>query len=256
MKNDLDQILDCATYAGKLLLESGAEIYRVEDTICRICKNYGAEEADSFSLPTGIFVTVACQGRSVSRIVRIKNRGSNVDRIDRINSLSRKSSTLSLDEFRKELKEIKNTPANSLLLKSIGGGVGAAGFVLFFSGGLPDLLYAFIIGMFVEATLLFLEKRNFPSFFSISLCSALTAILAILLVQTGLIHDMDTVIISCLMLLVPGLAITNAIRDSLSGDLVSGTSRGVEAILIAISVAVGPGLVMSLWMALGGRPLW
>ena len=256
MKNDLEQILECATFAGKLLLESGAEIYRVEDTICRICKNYGAEEADSFSLPTGIFVTVTCQGKSVSRIVRIKNRGSNVDRIDRINSLSRKSCQLTLSEFKKELKEIQGTAAYSMLFKSIGGGIGAAGFVLFFDGNLNDLVFAFMIGMAVEATLLFLDRRNFPSFFSISLCSALTSLLTILLFQISLVIDVDTVTISCLMLLVPGLAITNAIRDSLSGDLVSGTSRGMEAVLTAIAVAVGPGLVMSLWMALGGRPLW
>ena len=69
-------------------------------------------------------------------------------------------------------------------------------------------------------------------------------------------RSLDALIIGSLMLLVPGLAITNAIRDSLSGDLISGMTRGVEAVLIAIAVALGPGLVMSLWMMLGGNPLW
>ena len=91
---------------------------------------------------------------------------------------------------------------------------------------------------------------------AISLCSALTALLAIGLNQIGLAPSLDALIIGCLMLLVPGLAITNAIRDSLSGDLISGMTRGVEAVLIAIAVALGPGLVMSLWMMLGGNPLW
>ena len=75
MTHDFDQLLQSAAYAGQLLLESGAEIYRVEDTICRICLNYGAQEASSIVLPTGIFVTIVAGGRSVSKIVRIKSRG-------------------------------------------------------------------------------------------------------------------------------------------------------------------------------------
>lgn len=93
MTYDFDQLLQSAAYAGQLLLESGAEIYRVEDTICRICLNYGAQEASSIVLPTGIFVTIVAGGRSVSKIVRIKSRGLDIDRIDRINTLSRQSKT-------------------------------------------------------------------------------------------------------------------------------------------------------------------
>ena len=219
MTHDFDQLLQSAAYAGQLLLESGAEIYRVEDTICRICLNYGAQEASSIVLPTGIFVTIVAGGRSVSKIVRIKSRGLDIDRIDRINTLSRQSRTLTLDEFLTQLRAIARLHP-------------------------------------IEGCSSILEQRQFPSFFAISLCSALTALLAIVFNQTGLASSLDALIIGCLMLLVPGLAITNAIRDSLSGDLISGMTRGVEAFLIAIAVALGPGLVMSLWMMLGGNPLW
>ena len=50
------------------------------------------------------------------------------------------------------------------------------------------------------------------------------------------------------MLLVPGLAITNAIRDTIAGDLVSGIARAVEAFLTAIGVAVGTGVILSFWI--------
>ena len=136
------------------------------------------------------------------------------------------------------------------------GALGAGGFTLFFGGQLPDLGCAFVIGGLIEGCSSFLEQHQFPSFFAISLCSALTALLAIGFNQIGAAPSLDALIIGCLMLLVPGLAITNAIRDSLSGDLISGMTRGVEAVLIAIAVALGPGLVMSLWMMLGGNPLW
>ena len=127
---------------------------------------------------------------------------------------------------------------------------------MFFGGRFSDLCCALVIGGLIEGCSSVLEQRQFPSFFAISLCSALTALLAIGLNQISLAPSLDALIIGCLMLLVPGLAITNAIRDSLSGDLISGMTRGVEAVLIAIAVALGPGLVMSLWMMLGGNPLW
>ena len=114
MTHDFDQLLQSAAYAGQLLLESGAEIYRVEDTICRICLNYGAQEASSIVLPTGIFVTIVAGGRSVSKIVRIKSRGLDIDRIDRINTLSRQSKTLSLDEFLAQLRAIARLRPYSL----------------------------------------------------------------------------------------------------------------------------------------------
>ena len=83
----------------------------------------------------------------------------------------------------------------------------------------------------------------------------MTAALAIAMNETGLAVNRDALIIGSLMLLVPGLAITNAVRDSLAGDLISGMSRAMEAMMIAIAVALGPGLVMSLWMMIVGLPL-
>jgi uncharacterized membrane protein YjjP (DUF1212 family) len=54
------------------------------------------------------------------------------------------------------------------------------------------------------------------------------------------------------MLLVPGLAITNAIRDTMAGDLVAGTARTVEAIFIAAAIATGAGSMLKLWALLVG----
>lgn len=185
-----------------------------------------------------------------ARSSRIKSRGLDIDRIDRINTLSRQSRTLTLDEFLTQLRAIARLHPYSLSRRIAAGALGAGGFTLFFGGQFPDLCCALVIGGLIEGCSSILEQRQFPSFFAISLCSALTALLAIVFNQTGLAPSLDALIIGCLMLLVPGLAITNAIRDSLSGDLISGMTRGVEAFLIAIAVALGPGLVMSLWMML------
>lgn len=249
---DYDLLLTAATHAGKLLLESGAEIYRVEDTICRICENYQVQEANSIVLPTAIFVTIVAEGRSVSKVKRIKSRGLNIDRIDKINTLSRLSTALSLAEFEGRLNAIEHEPPYGLQVNLAAGAIAAGGFTLFFGGQLSDMLCACVIGFCIQYFLQLWERKKLPSFFAISFCSAMTAVLAILFTQLHLAAALNSLIIGSLMLLVPGLAITNAIRDSLAGDLISGMARGMEAVLIAIAVALGPGLVMSLWLWIGG----
>lgn len=57
-------VLDAAALAGEILLESGAEIFRVEDTIYRIAAAYGVEEAEAFVLSSGIFLTSEGEGRN------------------------------------------------------------------------------------------------------------------------------------------------------------------------------------------------
>jgi uncharacterized membrane protein YjjP (DUF1212 family) len=60
------EVTDIAVKAGEILLTSGAEIYRVEDTINRICEAYNIK-CESFVLPTGIFVSAYnSQGDTVS----------------------------------------------------------------------------------------------------------------------------------------------------------------------------------------------
>lgn len=41
------------------------------------------------------------------------------------------------------------------------------------------------------------------------------------------------------MLVVPGIAIVNAIRDIIAGDLVSGNARLTEACMIAAGLSIG-----------------
>ena len=84
-----NEVMDVALKAGEILLKSGAEIYRVEDTVHRISNSYNVK-AEVFALPTGIFITViGSDGEPVSFIRRIKERSVNLKRIEMINSFSR-----------------------------------------------------------------------------------------------------------------------------------------------------------------------
>ena len=85
-----EQLLKISALAGEILLENGAEIQRTEDTICRICEAYGVEEASAFVIPTGMFLSFSAEGKTYSRIMRIRGSSLNLERINRVNDISRR----------------------------------------------------------------------------------------------------------------------------------------------------------------------
>lgn len=249
-----NQLLATVSYAGRLLLESGAETYRVEETMVRLCHCFDIDEAESFVTPTGVMMTITVNQQAYTKIMRVQNRGVDLNRIDKINSLSRtavsKHYTVSqLDEC---LKEIENEKKYKKLTILLFGALGAFGFSFLFHGGIYEAVAAFIIGFCIKAVYMLLEKRDINSFFENVISSSLAAFMALGTKLLLPFVDVNNIIISSIMLLVPGLAITNAIRDTVAGDFLAGISRGAEAFLIAIAIAVGCGFALSVWVKLGG----
>ena len=247
-----DKILELATQAGKCLLESGAETYRVEDTICRICRSLKVEDAESICLPTGIYVTATMNGKSYTKIARISNRSTNLNKVDRINQLSRDAMHLSEDEFEAQLNQILNETPYSSAVDLFFAALSAFGFTLVFGGTVNDGIMAFFLGILVRFLDKNLSRLEMNGFFSVAISSACLTFLALMFSAIGFVYSSETVIIGTIMLLVPGLAITNAVRDSIAGDLISGLARAAEALLIAVAVALGNGAGMVLWIWMGG----
>ncbi|MBS5883298.1 MAG: threonine/serine exporter family protein [Clostridium sp.] len=247
---EINNILQVAAYAGKIMLESGAEAYRVEETMNRICNSLGIEVANSYATPTVIIASASYQGEIKSLVVRISSRSVDLQRIHKVNDLARNivKNKLTVEELNDNLKEIEEERRYSNTITIFFSAVGAFGFVFLFGGSLRDAIAAFLIGIVVKYFSIKGEKIGLNSFFNTSICAGILAFLAIISIKIGLAFDMDKVIIGSIMLLVPGLAITNAIRDTVAGDLVSGLARGAEAFLTAIAVAVGTGVVLSFWI--------
>lgn len=248
---NINEILNVATYAGKIMLESGAEAYRVEETINNISKAYGIEVPDSYATPTVIISSANHEDELKSVVVRITKRSVDLDKIHKVNHLSRNilSENYSIKELKDKLKSIDEEIRYSKILTILCGALGSFGFVFLFKGSFYDSIAAFFIGLVVKYVDLKSSKLGINSFFVTVLCSIFASMLTILMMKINLVDDMDIVIISSIMLLVPGLAITNAIRDTIAGDLVSGVARGLEAFLIAIAVAVGTGVVLNLFIS-------
>ncbi len=258
--NRKKNVLILALYAGEIMLKNGAETYRVEDTIIRICQAYNIFYVESFVTPTGIFVSLdegQNDNKPVSFIKRIKNRNIDLNKVSQVNDLSRKlsSSILSIDECMKILKEIDAQSKYNPYIKIISAGIASSFIGLLLHATFIDFISSFIISMFVYTCVLLTEKLNVSLFMQNFIGGAIASLLAILSTMIHLHTNIDKIIISSIMILVPGVAITNAIRDSISGELLSGLARTMEAVIIAIAIATGVGTVMNIWIHLFGGVL-
>lgn len=248
----INKVIHLAADAGRLILENGGETYRVEETINRICKAYGLKDAESFVTPTGIIISAtASNGETISLVKRINNRTVDLEKISLVNNLSRniKAKNLNVEYVSEELEKIKNKQRYSFKITLFSASISAAFFTLLFGGTFYDALVSFFIGMVIKTLTIKLSNIKINEFISNVIGGALAAILALLATRLSLPVNVDKIIIGSIMLLVPGLAITNAIRDTIAGDLVSGVSRGLEALLIAVAIAVGSGTVLKLWFS-------
>ena len=252
---DINRIGYIAVEAGRIILENGGETYRVEDTIIRICTAFGVKHADSFVTPTGIMMSVVDRnGMTISIIKRIRARTVNLEKICKVNELSRNIHNYihSEEEMLKLLKEIDAAPRYSYTETVLSAALAAGFFTLLFGGKLRDFFLALIIGVIIKATSIYLNSFGINDFFINIVGGATAALMALFFNQIGLVGNFDKLIIGSIMLLVPGLAITNTIRDTIAGDLVAGLARATEAFLVAIGIAVGSGIMLKLWITICG----
>ncbi|WIV10774.1 threonine/serine exporter family protein [Proteiniborus sp. MB09-C3] len=246
-KREAKRLLSMATLAGKIMLESGAETYRVEDTISRICESRSyITYSGPFVTPTGILLSIGFGDDILTYIQRTKSRTIDLNKIALVNEFSRNfvSSEMTIDEGFKYLEKIDSKKAYHSLTNILFGGFGAGFFSLLFGGTINDFICTFLISMLVIKTNSMLGKINMIYFINNFVAAAIGTFLAIISVKLGLGSNMDKIIIGIIMPLVPGVAITNAARDSMLGDFLAGMSRGFEAVIVALSVAFGVGLML------------
>lgn len=246
------KVLILALRAGELMMKSGAEIYRVEDTITRICNACKIPYVEVFATPTGIFLSLdegSDDSDMYTFIKRINGSTIDLDKISRINAFSRQfsSTDLSIDEGFAIIKEIAARPPSPLVLRIIAAASVSSFFSLIFGGDLGDFFCSFFIGAISYVTSILFEKVAINSFIKGFTCCALATFLAQVTILFGLGSHLSSIIIGSIMIFLPGVSITNAIRDTLAGDMLAGVTKGVEAAIIAVSLAAGVGVMMKLW---------
>ena len=245
LKNIERVVAETAMLAGETMLEAGAEISRVEDTMNRILDYSKCTSHTAFVLATGITLTLNGNDGLITMSKRVPDRSININRIYLVNNVSRALSEGRMDIYQanKEIRQIKEIRQ----FKGAITGLAYIGVAMFFTlliGGSPlDCLVAGVAGVSMAITQWFLVPFGFNSFF-LNMISTLTmAMIAIIFKRYFLFAiDLDLVIIGGIMPIVPGVVFTTAIRDTLNGDYTSGVSRILEAAVVGIAVAVGVAL--------------
>jgi len=248
---DYNGLLNLGTELGRQLMASGAEISRVEDSILRLMHAYGVPDAQVFAIPNCLIVCLTPpSGPPITRVSRIPAHGIDLDRLELCNALCRQlcRDLPPLDEAQRQVSYIADhRPRYQDWAFILGHFLAAAFFTAFFHGSLLDSLCGGLCGIAIALSNRSLSHIAGPSaFFRTLLSAAVSALLALLLTYFGIAHNADAIIIGALMLLVPGVALTTAMREVMASDIVSGVTRMAEAVLTATAIALGTGAALAL----------
>ena len=223
----INELVTFAADVGRGLLESGAETSRVEDTVERIIRHFYDGKSEVLVVMTGLFVTVG----DVTKTVRVRRRTINLDKVSKINMMSRDIADDKID-FEEALKRFEYIMAQkpySLWVKTVAVAFCCGFFTLLFGGNAFDGLNSFVVGAVINVFIWFLRKHHTAEFIITFSGGVVIALLILLFYAIGLGKNINPMITGAIMPLVPGLAITNAIRDIIAGDYLSGGARLFDA---------------------------
>lgn len=249
MSISLEQMVSLGGLAGEIMLKNGAETYRIEETMDHIAKACGALKVESFVIPTGVFLTVTDHaGHSLTVMRRVRNRTINLDRIAKVNELSRRlvDHRIAYTDANAILEYISRERTGFSLMPAIlASGTIGGGTAILQNGVFIEIVAAFMAAMIVRYIAHVVSRLHGVQFAFEFLGGMAVAFCGTLLHLMWPNLGPDVVIIGGIMPLVPGMAITNAIRDVIAGDLLSSLSRGLEAVLTSAAVAMGVVIVLA-----------
>lgn len=247
---DSHKAIDFAGLAGELLLKNGAETSRVEDTITRICQRAGFTDIEVLVFPTGIIINGISKGLRLTRVKRIHTRDINLSVVSMVNDISRKfaAEKTSLEEgFARLEKMLADTRTdNALLWISLAGALASGAATVLLGGSWQDVAPAVLATALVRI-ITGVAAYDLAYILQLYMAGLLAGLIGSLFVNFGFGQHLDKIIVGALLPLVPGVALTNAVRDFISGDLLSGTLRLTEALLIAAALAGGVGFALAFY---------
>lgn len=248
-----EQTMNLAMAVGKLLLKNGAETSRVEDSMSRLCSHFGAPDLNVFVTPTFIILgDENTEGKSI--VCRIRSRSVNLNVLSQVNNFTFALAKWELDyeETLTYLEQllVKKPPYNRWLL-CFASALSSACFAQLLGGNEYDFMAAFITGGVAMVLLKLLAGYRLSAFWENALAGAAIGATAILCCTISRKCTMEAITVGALMPFLPGLAFTNGLRDYMAGDLISGNSRVSEAVIFALSIAIGLAVSLGLWWNFG-----
>ncbi|MCR4693797.1 MAG: threonine/serine exporter family protein [Pseudobutyrivibrio sp.] len=251
------EVLSFAVELGDIMLRNGGEVYRIEDSILAILNAYNIEDYDVYVLSNGIFASAdETTAHSGSMIRHVPMLDMNLGRISALNSLCRDvcNKTISIEDAWERLNQCKKEVYYNTIQLVIATGIGCGGFAYLYGGSILDAIIAILVGFILKIALNSFKKETSKAVKNV-LGSAIVSIVAILIYIAGAPVHYDKIIIGGIMPLVPGIPLTNSIRDFINSDYLSGSIRLIDALLTAFCIAVGVGVVITFAHIIGGGVL-
>ena len=249
--SDNSKVMELAYEAGAILLENGAEISRVDETMQRIAGHYGVDDESFFVLSNGIMATA--KGFARSRFIPIK--GTSLDKVVAVNQLSREVSEgkCDLEQLESRLKDIRAMRPKPAWEQILASAFGSAAFCIVFGGGFADCLAAFVAGLVLWVYMLFVGYRHLSRIAGNITGGLLATLLCGVMFRLGLGTHLSNMIIGAIIPLIPGVPFTNGIRDLAHEDYIAGVTRLLDAMLVFFCIALGVALAFILDAAIYGQ---
>ena len=251
--------MEALQLAGKIIMENGGETYRAEETITRMGSGFGLEEVESFAVPSGIFISYrGADGNPVTSVKRVRRLTRNLTRVNEANQVSRMvyAGEMDCDRALEQLRAIEKMPGSFKGRWALPAAfLCACGFAALFGAGWLSIAAAGVVAAVVQAMGMLMARFRSRGLAASVLGGLMTALLPALLALLIPSLQTDLVTAGAVMPLVPGLAMTNAVQDTMNGDMVSGISHGTQAILTACLVAGGALLASAVMRLLTGGAL-
>lgn len=250
---DTKKILHASTLAGTALLKSGAEIFRVQETMSRIIEHYGVKNYNVYVIANGIFANIDENKESHRTAIRnVPLSGTHLGLIDRVNSISREicQDAYGIDEAIRRLEKCQTPPPARHLVLAAASGIGAAAFGILFGAGVIEAMITFLLGMVLQ---FFLDWTHNISKFLMYIAGAFIVTAgAAVMEEVKPSIDFDVIVIGAIMPMFPGVRFTTSIRELFNGDHVSGSIHLMDALMTSVCVAAGVGTAIGISNALGG----
>jgi len=242
--------LDCVIEAGKILMESGAEIYRIEDTMNYMAKSLQVGDFKAYVVNRGIIATGNDRsGDNEARVIAIPETSIHLGKIEAVNSLSRRvedREILSTQEIELELQRIAEMKKPRMWTTVLAYFIGAGCFSYAIGSTVLDSLSSAIVGLLMGLVLEWTGNFINTKVLRTILGSAVVALAANLLCLCGFGQNRGLVILGALMVIVPGAVFTNSVREFSQNNHITGLILLMSALLTCLSISCGVALTVEL----------
>lgn len=242
VRSDLDAVLE----AGKMLMESGAEIYRIEQTMGHMASALEIEDFDAYVVNRGIIASGTDRtGTEQAKVVSLSETSVDLGRIEAVNALSREilqQESVTAEEITDRLRRIREAPAAPLWMVMTAYFLGAGCFSYAIGSPWADALASAVAGLVMGLMLHWVRRFVRTNVLLMIIGSAVVTVIANLLFQTGLGEHRGLIILGALMLIVPGAAFTDSVREFSQNNYSTGLTLLMGALLTCLSISVGVAL--------------